>query len=45
MQIWNDAYAYMKTNNVKSGRDKDRICREYTDIIKPHTDISYIEKI
>ena len=45
MQIWNDAYAYMKTNNVKSIKDKDRICREYTDIIKPHNGISNLEKL
>ena len=45
MQIWNDAYTYMKTNNVKIGKDKDRICREYTDIIKPHNEISYIEHV
>ena len=38
MQIWNDAYTYMKVNNTKSGRNKDRICREYTDIIKPHNE-------
>ena len=45
MQIWNDAYTYMKINNVKNGRDKDRICREYTDIIKPHNEVSYIDKL
>jgi len=35
MQIWNDAYTYMKTNQDKSGNEKDKICKEYTDIIKP----------
>ena len=45
MQIWNDAYTYMKVNHAKTGRDKDRICREYTDIIKPHNEISYIDKV
>jgi hypothetical protein len=40
MQIWNDAYTYMKTNSVKMGKDKDRIYREYTDIIKPLNDTS-----
>ena len=45
IQIWNDAYTYMKTNNVKSEREKDRICREYTDIIKPLNEIPYIDRI
>jgi hypothetical protein len=40
MQIWNDAYTYMKTNSGKMGKDKDRIYREYTDIIKPLNDTS-----
>ena len=44
MQIWNDAYTYMKTN-AKVGKDKDRICREYTDIIKPLNEPSYSEHI
>ena len=35
MQIWNNAYTYMKTNQDKSGNEKDKICKEYTDIIKP----------
>jgi hypothetical protein len=35
MQIWNDAYTYMKTNQEKIGNEKDKICKEYTDIIKP----------
>ena len=35
MQIWNDAYTYMKTNQEKVEKGKDKICREYTDIIKP----------
>ena len=35
MQIWNDAYTYMKTNQDKVGKGKDKICKEYTDIIKP----------
>ena len=35
MQIWNDAYTYMKTNQDLKGKGKDKICREYTDIIKP----------
>ena len=35
MQIWNDAYTYMKTNQEKFDKEKDKICREYTDIIKP----------
>ena len=35
MQIWNDAYTYMKTNQDIKGKGKDKICREYTDIIKP----------
>ena len=35
MQIWNDAYTYMKTNQEKVDKEKDKICREYTDIIKP----------
>ena len=34
MQIWNDAYTYMKTNTEKVDK-KDKICKEYTDIIKP----------
>ena len=34
MQIWNDAYTYMKTNQEKIGKGKDKICREYIDIIK-----------
>ena len=41
MQIWNDAYTYMKTTR----RDKDRICREYTDIIKPHNEIHYNDNL
>ena len=45
MQIWNDAYTYMKTNDTKIERNKDRICREYTDIIKPHIGKTYIENI
>ena len=45
MQIWNDAYTYMKTNDAKIERNKDRICREYTDIIKPHIEKTYIENI
>jgi hypothetical protein len=45
MQIWNDAYTYMKTNDTKIERNKDRICREYTDIIKPHIEKTYIENI
>jgi hypothetical protein len=35
MQIWNDAYTYMKTNQDKEEKEKDKICKEYTDIIKP----------
>ena len=35
MQIWNDAYTYMKTNQEKAGKEKDKIFKEYTDIIKP----------
>ena len=35
MQIWNDAYTYMKTNQEKVEKGKEKICREYTDIIKP----------
>ena len=45
MQIWNDAYTYMKTNDTKIERNKDRICREYTDIIKPHIEKTYIDNI
>ena len=30
----------MKTNSGKMGKDKDRIYREYTDIIKPLNDTS-----
>jgi hypothetical protein len=45
MQIWNDAYTYMKTNDTKLERNKDRICREYTDIIKPHIEKKYIDNI
>ena len=35
MQIWNDAYTYMKTNQEKAWKEKDKIFKEYTDIIKP----------
>ena len=35
MQIWNDAYTYMKTNQDKEEKEKDKICKEYSDIIKP----------
>ena len=35
MQIWNDAYTYMKTSQEKNTKGKDKICKEYTDIIKP----------
>ena len=45
MQIWNDAYTYMKTENIARKKDKDRICREYTDIIKPQNEMSYIDSI
>ena len=45
IQIWNDAYTYMKTNDTKIERNKDRICREYTDIIKPHIEKTYIDNI
>ena len=43
IQIWNDAYTYMKTNAEVTTRNKDKICREYSDIIKPMNKVSYID--
>ena len=45
IQIWNDAYTYMKINSDVTRRDKDKIFREYSDIIKPMNKIPYIDQL